>query len=1368
MKGYIIELYKFIISNNESDETPRNKDRNLRKDAYITFGDFDRMAISTTTAFSRMRDMSRLSRTWKGDRQTILLYELSDDNEVIYKDTDEAQGFFRLSQGKEKKCEELFIGVTILQFKNNPTEQKQSATEYINACRKKILDIVSKNNAEKSKIHCSVFGVLGTYGVAVIWTADQYTEVLEQINEIKGKEICSDEENEKRGYPYLSAYTIFAKNNFSEEIPDERIHQIKGNAMLHMTLQTNLDPKRQKELREKLEDNAQFHSVGEHDLIIMVETKKIYNLFENNKILDRGGSFYKGYILQMNTKLCREVTQRDEGVFAAEIDLEQDVTIMEEEGSAEQENNEKMEEKIKASYDSLRGLFFQKFPKTAGMVDSLDLLYGDYLSKTASVSNKMWTDDFKYQFYTILEVIQKNLEYVTRDNYNDISKTVALEDIKEILNCFEYQIIHIAESNNFVLETPKCHLRYTGQNNLTLYAYFGIVKDILTLIYSMQDMTRQAEIIPLISADTVPIIKSDLFAEYENSFARGVLKLNLPMMALYNIPIYTPYLYHEIFHYAVPRDRVIRNWYKGNILMVQAIKKFVICVVNFCCKMEDMKFAEGLVDSVLMPFIYETVIEKRCDEIPAILIKGELKSENLNESREDENYDSASVINETGCPWRRYEKLLFQKIYGYFYSEDKIDLNLKKNIAYQVLSYFYKCRDDILIQAEKWIRHIDFRRECGNKKTMIAATQSFLKRLEALVKNFEGKKSEAYFALIESLEISIKDLIQYDELNQISISINEAVCDCAMVELAGMGAAEYLVSYVKIQNDLLKSKEDDLQIQDMIRIGVVLHKIYNFDEKEENVLANLRSEEEKFVDLYIGMYFSIHRFGEAKDCNYLNCMVKHAREWFNKFIECYSIYANVFHIQISMVKAIVNQYNVKDRMKVDDKQNYEFLRLNCYECYEAMKIYGCNIRLCFEEGISVFSEELLGDIKKYRQTFREKIFAVNVKIIQDYQQQKTFGEMRKICKEHFKGDVSYKLNPKDLRKLYGVECSSSWSNIKKGQRWEKADYTYEISGIEELCNAIKNVSLLFKESAQKVYTNKVYNFWYRGQENIKYKLLPLAMRRLGDTVYSSGELYRYQRSKYEEFKFRLDDASERIDTSSYTSCDYLALMQHYGTPTVYLDWSENAITALYFALESYIDPKKAAGKNHQDAVLYIMHPNLYNEARKDLIKKVSSTSGKMHDKVIKENCKDKTSTLPNLSVRYNQDKYYMFLLGETSEADIPDQPLKEENLTENSESLLYLPLAIYSSRANMRVRNQYGMFMAFNLFTPPDKEDKFDYMELEKIQEAYLKLFRDKEPFMYKIVIKNESKQRIADWLKAIGMSKDMIYPELSNIGERI
>lgn len=64
MAGYTIELYKYILTNREC---PMDAGK-IPGNAYTTFGNFDLMAISKTTAFSRMRDVSSFSRSWIGDR----------------------------------------------------------------------------------------------------------------------------------------------------------------------------------------------------------------------------------------------------------------------------------------------------------------------------------------------------------------------------------------------------------------------------------------------------------------------------------------------------------------------------------------------------------------------------------------------------------------------------------------------------------------------------------------------------------------------------------------------------------------------------------------------------------------------------------------------------------------------------------------------------------------------------------------------------------------------------------------------------------------------------------------------------------------------------------------------------------------------------------------------------------------------------------------------------------------------------------------------------------------------------------------------------------------------------------------------------
>lgn len=86
-------------------------------------------------------------------------------------------------------------------------------------------------------------------------------------------------------------------------------------------------------------------------------------------------------------------------------------------------------EKIQKNYIILRHKFGELFSSTAGMVDTLDWLYTDYIAKVCTASN------------------------------------------------------------NLILGTPTCQFRYSGQNNLTLYSYFGIIKSILEAIYKNQKVS---------------------------------------------------------------------------------------------------------------------------------------------------------------------------------------------------------------------------------------------------------------------------------------------------------------------------------------------------------------------------------------------------------------------------------------------------------------------------------------------------------------------------------------------------------------------------------------------------------------------------------------------------------------------------------------------------------------------------------------------------------------------------------------------------------------------------------------------------------------------------------------------------------------
>lgn len=324
-------------------------------------------------------------------------------------------------------------------------------------------------------------------------------------------------------------------------------------------------------------------------------------------------------------------------------------------------------------------------------------------------------------------------------------------------------------------------------------------------------------------------------------------------------------------------------------------------------------------------------------------------------------------------------------------------------------------------------------------------------------------------------------------------------------------------------------------------------------------------------------------------------------------------------------------------------------------------------------------------------------------------------------------------------------------------------------------------------------------FWYRGSQNANFEILPSIMvhfmdaeqisKNAGRGENASGTLWEFQRSILERFKYQADGAPEFINSASYTTSDYMAIMQHYGQLTTYLDWSEDAYSSLYFALEDEILMKKGA-YGGEDAALYILDPMLYNRARKKLINNAAKKYSEQFCPLDTWFHRQGRSTqempdghIPNLSVDYNKKRYGLFSL------DVPDA--EDVNLTRATKYLEFngepknatlsqfelemwnLPLAVYTSRLNPRIRSQSGQFIAYSPFSIPvyrkkggdcSSANRFSYLSLSKIQDYFLECFREEDPFMYKIKICAFVKNEIGRYLQKAGINRYRIYPELESI----
>ena len=1389
MAGYKINLYRYVrVDDNEelyqnkiykiqsdpnehtggqSEDSGMVPNKNGKKRNFIVYGEYDRMEISTVSDFPRFRDVSEDSRSWIGERQSILLYELPGENEISYIDTDEGGCFQYLGENTENAKDFLFIGLTIFQFKNSQKANRSNIDDYLVKCKNNIKQITK----EEENLVCEVFGTLGSFGLAVLWLTDQYTDVLRIVNILKMKNIGENIEEEK--HIFLSAFTLFAHNHIDDIKCEDRIQKIKGKALVHLTLKTNIGSELVKKLENVFtltQNELCLHSVGEYDLVFSVPACKIYSKVirkvsgysegQNENILDYNNEFFKKHILQSNTNLCSEkfYTLKNESV-----ETDKAITGNESKKDKLEECNggflEESFQLTKDSYSNLRTILNGMMPKTVGMIDTLDLLYSDYASKISTATNVVWAEDFSYQFSRAMQLLEA---FVSKISDLDMTKEEAYMHIQEVFNNLKQQIFHVEESNNLVLDTPACHLRYTGHSNLALYAYLGMIKEVIYFAYGLQEINRQSELAPLLTVDATPIITSSLPMDYKEFKNNRFLVINLPVTALYELPIYRAYLHHEIFHYIVPADRYIRDQWIGALFTAESLYGYLRVIVYSIMEKnnysddrkerydrEAFEKAEECIRAVMHKYIISYVVKHYGAFHHDYVVKdahkvNTYKNQDLNEGI----FFLNSYILELSGVLEAHMRMEPIICHG--------------NFIIRFLKALFEKKTEFCNKIKIWLEHNGKDVMLGKDILSVELFGEFFQSINGVIENInENNKAYCYRKLIHVQEFNIDDIFQ-EALDVVS-AVKEISCDIPMVNLSSMPLEGFFLMYAKVKYDLLLTPDKN-SIQDILRVGVIVDYMFgneNDGETNQRALEGIRAD---FVASFIGLYFSTSKAAQEKSKHFLILKNK-ADEWFNGFVNLYKQYCWKYKLYLELFEKLCYSFDLKNRNKKEYNRYINDVDCGSFtEYYKQLVTYGKSIIREMEK--DVVSQE---NVMKCKTDMDTSIFKLNINLIHRFMSQRTFKELkeyRKKCYEN-KAEKEYQVRDafKNMGELYPI------MSIKVTQQWAAKDFVFYANSLNKLNILIRDISEYLKVRNRAVCKTEELPLWYRGQISDKYVLLPSLMR----TYRTHGQyctLAEYQKAEYEEFKFRADGMMEIMDQAAYTYCDYFALMQHYSVPTTFMDWSEDALTSLYFALEPFFDSKKEMPE--EDAVVYIFSPCLYNRARSQIIDRVGQRKlnrTRIDDAIIDSNT-GVSYTIPNLSVRYNE-KHYSYLLW--------DEKYKKENVEfltapklETQNESLYLPMAIYSSRLNHRIQAQSGMFLAFNLYTMSDEDRCFDYISLERIQEFYLEEFQSenqeeiKEAFLFKIVIKKDIRQKISDWLKALGLSKERIYPELANVGERV
>jgi hypothetical protein len=104
-----------------------------------------------------------------------------------------------------------------------------------------------------------------------------------------------------------------------------------------------------------------------------------------------------------------------------------------------------------------------------------------------------------------------------------------------------------------------------------------------------------------------------------------------------------------------------------------------------------------------------------------------------------------------------------------------------------------------------------------------------------------------------------------------------------------------------------------------------------------------------------------------------------------------------------------------------------------------------------------------------------------------------------------------------------------------------------------------------------------FGLFFRGQSNYQNNLRP--------SIFRQGNVY-HNRKMNEKSMLREFNLLKNIEIDNSRSIfEQLIQMQHYGIPTRLLDWSQNLLVALYFAIQ----------EGGQDGALFVIDPLLLNQ-----------------------------------------------------------------------------------------------------------------------------------------------------------------------------
>lgn len=1214
-KGYVVCLLKYTLG--DEIEERQNLDILSGDSKTICLGYFGRVDVAPVYEFKDyMRIASENDAEFIGSRKQLLLYPIKGvrAGEIRRVDPQEVQKNslpFCPIVGNDRPG---FCCLSVLNI--SPSVKNRLGNGGLTIIAQCISDELSKFSADlgDSKLPFSIFGLLGTEDICVLLLSNDFGVICSAVNHLRR---LIDMDTQK---PIVENSHSVLMVDFNEH--STPLQWGDADAEIHFSLKTSQGQAYLNKIKEVISEKTGGENVilqgqvGEYDAVIRCPASALgAYLYGSEKMLGYSNAEYAQAAYQSETMLYQSEAENEEEI---------EVKLQSKDPSAKGTDSDTLNfaqfqnivnEAVKSICLSMLGTETDPQDDILYIKMALFRLLKDFMRIASIPFNRTFQHDLALQFHVAVNaIVYEAKRYKLAVQQDDDAKLRFDKAFSSIVNALSNSMQAASQIDRLCFEEQQSHFQNTGAYHKVLMAYYGIIKDILELIYSIKrdNGNPQAVLIPLLSFGQTPIIYSNSFNSFYGDNQAKLICITMPYQALTNVPKYISMLTHELFHYSAPPNRDTRNREAGRCLTAIAFQQFLNAIALHT---EDCTPTAGQ-NTFNM---YSERFVRVTDQMFQIVYFNILAASQSTET----------VIDLPGYNHQQTKQL----------SSDAFFAALRMGLL--------PAHSDQLATAVRELycaAWLEFREQLKEVKTQ----STELLALFALQEGFSQDEAKAYITQL------------YDQV----------VSDMAAT----------IAPWLKIYQKALSEIPPDL-----FDLSIVMYDKDNETKARQYLWQIHRSRSDKLYysrkqskteiegnTIRMSMVFEYFAFGlcdEKGDSSYRDCSAR-------------------------LDQLLQKWFDGKEGISTKQQEECELLCNNTHNDYDLYSGQRAFAQLLFKNYIVPIDQQI-DDIKTNKKTR-----CIMQKLSDFYG--RYFQELEKPCDDD-RAQILFDLA------IDIIECYQSQLPLKgvfnsncNGSAADRSEGPAQVSGIQT--NSRANFeAVAFKPENLSWQIVMCYNtmvpqgtsspLWFRGEGNKNRSLLPGVMRKNKKPTFSKYGFLSGMRKMMTLAKAKILPRG-----ADFYPAEWLAFLQHYGFKTNLLDWSEDIYSAMFFAIQKWIEKPDEV---KEDAVIYVLNPVLLNLV-KDLLecerKKGNGTNAQQqYDLAFKRVC---SYIKDNKDI---SDKYSIPLLTKSEEVYNEDYTCYFDLAcnSEVSEDDVHFPMAAMTPANNDRMKSQAGAFIFYDVRSKP-------------------------------------------------------------------